>query len=54
MRAFVDADFRRDYDWDWWGDADTDIFVTFRDRPVIVADSVKTHSGKELVAPKKK
>lgn len=53
VRAFVDADFRRDYNWNWWSDMDTDIILTFRDRPVIVADSVKTQSGSELVAQKK-
>lgn len=49
VRSFVDADFRRDYDWDWWGDLDPDIFVTFRDRPVIIADSIRTAAGMELV-----
>lgn len=53
VRAFVDADLRREYNWDWWGDLDTDIVVTFRDRPVIIADSVKTQSGTELIAQKK-
>jgi hypothetical protein len=53
VRAFVDADFRRDYDWNWWGDLDNDIIVTFRDRPVIVADSIRTQSGTELVTQKK-
>ena len=54
VRAFVDADFRRDYNWNWWGDMDNDISVTFRDRPVIVADSVKTQNGTELVTTQKK
>lgn len=49
VRNFVDVDFRRDYDWNWWGDLDTDIVVAFHNRPVIIADSVKTSSGTELV-----
>src|SRR5688500_11404083 len=53
VRPYVDADFRRDYNWNWWGDMDHDVHVTFRDRPVIVADSVKTNNGTELVTQKK-
>ena len=49
VRSFVDADSRREDDWDWWGDLDTDVEVTFRNRPVIVAESVKTAAGAELV-----
>ena len=49
VRAFVDADFRRDYDWNWWDRLDPDIEVTFRNRPAIIAESVKTHQGTELV-----
>lgn len=52
VRSFVDADFRREYDWDWWGDLDTDIVVAFRERPVILADSVRTQAGTELVKPR--
>jgi hypothetical protein len=51
VRRFVDADVRRDYDWDWWGDVDPDVFITFRNRPVIIADSIRTSAGKELVNP---
>lgn len=51
VRSFVEANFRRDYDWDWWADVDPDVFITFRDRPVIIADSIRTSSGKELVNP---
>jgi hypothetical protein len=50
VRSFVDADFRREYNWDWWGDLDPDIVVTFRNRPAIVADSVKTTAGTDLVS----
>lgn len=55
VRAFSDADFRRDYDWAWWNDLDPDIYVTFRTRPAIVADSIRTSAGLELVRdmPKK-
>lgn len=49
VQNFVETQFRRDYDWRWWDDMDPDINVTFRDRPVIVADSVKTADGRELV-----
>lgn len=52
VRSFVDADFRREYDWDWWGDLDTDVVVTFRERPVILADSVRTQDGTELLKPR--
>ena len=49
VRAFVDADFRRDYNWNWWDRLDPDIEVTFRNRPAIIADSVKSHQGSALV-----
>ena len=49
VRAYVDADFRRDYDWNWWDRLDPDLELTFRNRPAIVADSVKTEQGNELV-----
>lgn len=49
VQMFVETQFRRDYDWNWWSDMDPDINVTFRDRPVIVADSVKAADGTELV-----
>jgi hypothetical protein len=49
VRQFVDADFRREYNWNWWDRLDPDIEVTFRNRPVIVADSVRTAEGAELV-----
>lgn len=51
VRAFVDVDLRRDYDWDWWGDLDTDVVATFNNRPVIMADSITTANGAELVKP---
>jgi hypothetical protein len=51
VRAFVDVDLRRDYDWDWWGDLDTDVVATFNNRPVIMADSIMTANGAELVKP---
>ena len=45
----VRPDFRRDYDWNWWDRLDPDIEVAFRNRPVIVADSIQTAQGSELV-----
>jgi hypothetical protein len=49
VRSCVDLDFRLEYDWDWWKDLDTDLSVTFENRPVIVADSVRDQAGTELV-----
>jgi hypothetical protein len=43
------ADLRRDYDWTWWDRFDVDLDVTFRNRPSIVADSVRTADGRELI-----
>lgn len=51
VRQFVDAEFRRDYDWNWWDRLDPDIELAFRHRPVIVADSIKTAQGSELIRP---
>jgi hypothetical protein len=49
VKAFVDADFRRDYAWNWWGDLHPNVVVAFRDRPAIVAESIRTSTGAELV-----
>jgi hypothetical protein len=49
VRPYVEAEFRRDYDWNWWDRIDPDIEVAFRNRPAIIADSVKTAAGAELV-----
>ena len=49
VQKYTSTTLRRDYDWDWWNDIDVDIEMTFRDRPVIIADSVKSESGTELV-----
>jgi hypothetical protein len=49
VRSYVDADLRRDYAWNWWDGMDPDIEVSFRNRPVIVADSIKSAAGTELV-----
>jgi hypothetical protein len=49
LMRFTDVDLRRDYDWDWWDDVDNDVVLTFRDRPVIMAESVRTEGGVELV-----
>lgn len=49
VREFTRAGFERDYDWfdgDGVGDADLD---DFESRPVIVASSVRTADGKELI-----
>jgi hypothetical protein len=46
VRRYVSSEFDRDYD---WFDARPDWEGTFRDRAVIVADSVKTEDGRELV-----
>jgi hypothetical protein len=46
VRRYVSREFDRDYD---WFDARPEWEGTFRDRAVIVADSVKTEDGRELV-----
>jgi hypothetical protein len=49
VQKYSSTTLRRDYDWNWWNDLDADIEMTFRDRPVIIADSVKSATGAELV-----
>ena len=49
VRPFTEAELRRDYDWGWWADLQPNFYVTFRDRPVIIADSVTSSAGAELV-----
>jgi hypothetical protein len=49
LKPFVEADLKRDYDWNWWADWKTEMTVQFKDRPVLLAESIKTKDGKELV-----
>ncbi len=49
VHAFVEAEIRRDYDWGWWDAVDPEVLVAFRSRPVIMAESVRTEAGRELV-----
>jgi hypothetical protein len=46
VRPFFMADLERDYD--WFG-ADQDLVMKIKDRPVIIAESIRTQSGQELV-----
>jgi hypothetical protein len=54
VRQFVQADLERDYDWlDFDAFGEPDVVVRLKTRPVVVADSVRTKDGAELVqAPK--
>ena len=49
LKPFVEADIKRDYDWNWWADWKVEMTAKFKDRPVLLADSIKTKDGKELV-----
>jgi hypothetical protein len=47
VRSYVEAEIERDYD---WFDATPELEVRFQGRPVIVADSIRTQNGREIVA----
>ena len=49
LKPFVEAEIKRDYDWNWWADWKAEMTAQFNNRPVLLADSVKTADGKELV-----
>ena len=49
LKPFVEADIKRDYNWNWWADLKVETTTQFKDRPVLLADSVKTEAGVELV-----
>lgn len=49
LRPLVRADFERDYDWFSTDALQPEVEVTFRERPVIIADSIITAEGLELV-----
>ena len=49
LRPFVEADLKRDFDWDWWNDWKVELTTTYKDKPVLLATSIKTKDGKELV-----
>ena len=49
LKPFVEADIKRDYNWNWWADWKAEMAVQFKDRPVLLADSIKTKAGTELV-----
>ena len=42
LKPFVEADIKRDYDWNWWADWKVESTAKFKDRPVLLADSIKT------------
>jgi hypothetical protein len=67
VRSFVDADFRREYGWGWgvypWGIgyygypwyspvAVPEYFVRYERRPVLVASSITTAAGTQLISSK--
>jgi hypothetical protein len=47
VRPFVEAELEREYD---WLDLDPQLVLTLQGRPVVIADSVKTEAGTELVS----
>jgi hypothetical protein len=49
LKKFVEVEIKRDYDWNWWADWKEEMKVQFKDRPVILADSIRTKAGVELV-----
>lgn len=49
LRPLVRADFERDYDWFSTDALQPEVEATFRERPVIIADSIITAEGLELV-----
>jgi hypothetical protein len=50
LKPFVEADIKRDYAaWNWFGDWKTELSAQFKDKPVLLADSIKTRDGKELI-----
>lgn len=49
LKPFVEADIKRDYNWNWWADWKAEMTTQFKDRPVLLAESIKTEDGKELI-----
>jgi hypothetical protein len=49
VKAFLDAELRRDHAWNWWTDLDTDVPASFNGSPVLVAGSIIDKDGRELV-----
>jgi hypothetical protein len=54
VRHLARPDLERDYDWiDFDGFREPDVLVRFQTRPVVLADSVRTAKGDELVQAEK-
>jgi hypothetical protein len=49
VQTFNDVNMKRDYAWNWWDDLDTDVSPSYKDRPVIMAESILDKDGRELV-----
>jgi hypothetical protein len=50
LRQFVTSDLEKDYKWFDSGTLPPDVTTRFKERPVIIAESIRSESGEELLA----